>query len=511
MIEDTELLRRYADERSEEAFAELARRRVDLVYSVALRQVGGDAQLAEDVTQKVFVDLARKAATLAGRTVLSGWLYRSAQFAASDVVRAERSRRAREQGTHLMNEISASAGDTADWEKLRPILDQVMGELSVGDRDAVALRFFEGRPFADIGGALRLTEDAARKRVERALDKLHALLARRGVKSTAAALGLALENQTGVAAPAGLAASVTGAALAGTTIGAGGWLATFMTISKLQVAIASAVTAAFATAYVLQGKTNAVLRGEIAAFQGQQASVAALRVENQRLADTVAEVEMLRHDDVELARLSQDVAQAQRAQKEAVRLAGARDREVAAQAEVDRMNREGTALVEKYKDLMTLAKDASLSAEARAEADAAAKQQLTAIQAKQREIQQFIVSTRAADPAFKFSGTLSRPDTPIRGAGATAERASDGTKLVTLRLPHTDQRTALETYELIAGVKLVRDPSLASVRGEFDFKAATATQAETAQALRTALREQLNIVLEPASDGSVVAKLGPPK
>src|SRR5712671_2467627 len=105
---DAELLRRYAEEKSEAAFAELVRRRVNLVYSVALRQVGGDAHLAEDVTQRVFADLARQAKQLTGHAVLSGWLYRSAQFAATDVVRAERRRRVREQEAQTMNEMSAN-------------------------------------------------------------------------------------------------------------------------------------------------------------------------------------------------------------------------------------------------------------------------------------------------------------------------------------------------------------------------------------------------------------------
>src|ERR1051325_7277046 len=95
-VSDHELLRRYVGEKSEVDFAELVRRRIGLVYGVALRQCGGDASLAQDVTQRVFVDLARKAAALAGHTVLSGWLHRSARFAASDVVRAERRRRVRE-------------------------------------------------------------------------------------------------------------------------------------------------------------------------------------------------------------------------------------------------------------------------------------------------------------------------------------------------------------------------------------------------------------------------------
>lgn len=145
MMEDTELLRRYVSEKSESAFTELVRRRVDLVYSTALRHVGRDAHLAEDVTQKIFADLARKAPTLLGRTVLSGWLYRSAQFAASDVVRSERRRRARDQRTFLMNEIASPTASPTDWDRTRPLIDEAMGELDDRDRDAIALRFFAGR------------------------------------------------------------------------------------------------------------------------------------------------------------------------------------------------------------------------------------------------------------------------------------------------------------------------------------------------------------------------------
>jgi len=218
MIEDAELLRRYAEDRSEGAFAELVKRRVGLVYSVAVRQCGGDAQLAEDVTQKVFTDLARKAGELAARPVLSGWLYRSAQFAASDVVRSERRRRAREEANALMDESTvgnADAGTAADWEKLRPVLDEALAELGEQDRDAVALRFLEEKSFAEIGRRLELSEDAVRKRVSRAVEKLQGLLARRGVTSTEAALALVLANQAAATVPAGLAASVTSGALAG--------------------------------------------------------------------------------------------------------------------------------------------------------------------------------------------------------------------------------------------------------------------------------------------------------
>jgi DNA-directed RNA polymerase specialized sigma24 family protein len=105
MTDEAKLLRRYAEEKSEAAFAELVRRRIDFVYAVALRKVGGDAHLAEDVAQQVFVDLARKAAKLAHHAVLSGWLFTSTHYAATQLVRAERRRRAREAKAEAMNQL----------------------------------------------------------------------------------------------------------------------------------------------------------------------------------------------------------------------------------------------------------------------------------------------------------------------------------------------------------------------------------------------------------------------
>ncbi|MDO8545311.1 MAG: sigma-70 family RNA polymerase sigma factor [Opitutaceae bacterium] len=257
MPEDPELLRRYAEEKSESAFAELVRRRVDLVYSVALRQVGGDVHLAEDVTQKVFADLARKAAALAQRPVLGGWLYRSTQFASSDVVRSERRRRAREQESQVMQELTANPNAATDWDKLRPLLDEAMSDLSEDDRDAVVLRYFEARTFAEIGRALLLTEEAARKRVDRALDKMAGALSRRGVTSTSAALGVALGAQALVAAPAGLAASVTGSALAEAAAGAGAvsgaGILSFMSSAKMTAGVAVAAMIGIGAA-VYQGR-----------------------------------------------------------------------------------------------------------------------------------------------------------------------------------------------------------------------------------------------------------------
>lgn len=213
---DAELLRHFAHERVEAAFAEVVKRHVGLVFAVARRQVGGDAHLAQDVTQRVFTDLARKAASLAEREVLGGWLFRSAQFAASDVVRAERRRRAREVEAQIMHETNQAPAEAREWERLRPMLDEAVGALGARERDALVLRFFEGRAWAEVGARLQVSEDAARRRCERALEKLRGLLAKRGITSTSAALGAVLTQQV-AAVPAELAASIAATAVSGAT------------------------------------------------------------------------------------------------------------------------------------------------------------------------------------------------------------------------------------------------------------------------------------------------------
>src|SRR5437867_3411089 len=135
--EDAELLRQYAAEKSEAAFAELVGRHINLVYGGALRRVGCDVQLAEDVTQRVFTALARDAATLARHPVLAGWLYTTTRYLAAQLVRGERRRRERETEAQAMNEIFSESAPPADWERLRPELDEAMDQLGERDREAV--------------------------------------------------------------------------------------------------------------------------------------------------------------------------------------------------------------------------------------------------------------------------------------------------------------------------------------------------------------------------------------
>ena len=211
MNDDAALLRDYVEQKSEAAFADLVKRHVDLVYGAALRRTGGDSHRAADVAQEVFTALARHARSLSSHTVLPAWLHTATRNAALKLMISEQRRRAREAQALALD---TADGDSVAWDRMRPLLDAAIDELPETDRAAVVLRFLERRSFADIGAALRVSEDAARMRTDRALDKLRAALARRGISSSAAALGAVVTGQAVVAAPAGLAASLATQSLA---------------------------------------------------------------------------------------------------------------------------------------------------------------------------------------------------------------------------------------------------------------------------------------------------------
>lgn len=211
MQSDAELLAEYAARQSEAAFARLVERHVALVHSAALRQVG-DPHLAQEVTQAVFIILARKAGRLGGKTVLAGWLCRTAHLVARDALKLERRRQQREHTAYLESAMHQPDADTqAAWQQLAPLLDEAVAKLSDADRAALVLRYYEQRPLDEVGAALGVGADAAQKRVSRALEKLRKLFAKRGVKSTAALIASAIAANAVQAAPVGLAAAVVAA------------------------------------------------------------------------------------------------------------------------------------------------------------------------------------------------------------------------------------------------------------------------------------------------------------
>jgi RNA polymerase sigma factor (sigma-70 family) len=268
MSDDSQLLRRFVADRSEAVFGEIVRRHLSLVYSAALRQTNGDAYLAQDVAQLVFTDLARKAATLGENVVLAGWLHRASVFAARQILRGERRRQKREQEAVTMNAMHLEA-DQANWQQIRPLLDDALNRLNPTDRDALLLRFFESQSLAQVGAHLGNNEDAARKRVDRALEKLRAILIKRGVTTTSAALSAVITANAMQSAPAGLALTLANASLTAAGMATTFTLLKIMTATQIKLGIGALAIAGAAVAMILQNQTQIQLRERNAAFTQQ--------------------------------------------------------------------------------------------------------------------------------------------------------------------------------------------------------------------------------------------------
>jgi RNA polymerase sigma factor (sigma-70 family) len=313
MTDSRTLLAEYVKDGSEPAFRELVRRYLDLVYSAAARLVQDERHLAEDVAQTVFADLARLARSLPRDVMLGGWLHRHTCFVSATLLRGERRRRARERQAVEMNAIANQP--EPNLALIAPVLDEAINQLGTADRKAILLRFFEQRDFCSVGEALGSNEDAARMRVNRALEKLHSLLKRRGVTLSAAALGTMLAGQVVSAAPAGLAAGISNSVLAGSAAGSGLTLTSLklMIMAKLKIGIVSAVVvASVVTPLVLQHQARSRLHEQQDSLRQQQSQLTALTEENQRLSNLAASSSLSSNQPEELQRLRAEAGALQR-------------------------------------------------------------------------------------------------------------------------------------------------------------------------------------------------------
>jgi len=277
MTEDAELLRRYSSEGSEAAFAELTQKHVNLVYSAALRLMQGDVHSAQDVTQQVFAELARRAKQLASHPALVGWLYTTTRLMALKASRTEQRRKTREQEANAMNQLLAGDAPEVDWNHLRPVIEDVMHELNDKERHALLLRFFQNKTLGELGLALNLTENAARMRVERALEKLRGKLVRRGITTTTAALGALLSVNAAQAAPVAFVISLPAAAIASAAVPTSAFIATtqMITMTAIQKTIVVAALAAAIGAGVFAVHRNSEMKAQLRGLQQQQAPLAA--------------------------------------------------------------------------------------------------------------------------------------------------------------------------------------------------------------------------------------------
>lgn len=274
--EDMDLLREYAARGSDRAFETLVQRHIHLVYSAAWRRTG-EGSLAEEVTQTVFILLARKAGSLGRRTILPSWLHRAAVFAAADALKNHRRRARREQEAHMQSIAQEPEDET--WRQIAPLLDEAIAGLGENDRHAIVLRFFENKSLREVGAALGASEDAAKMRVARAVDKLRRDFARRGVTSSGAAIAEAMTAHGVRMAPAALAKNVAMAVMTHTAAAPSVFslkgACTFMASSTAKTGVVLAVMAGLAAALFSEHRALARVLEERDALRRQWAEAKA--------------------------------------------------------------------------------------------------------------------------------------------------------------------------------------------------------------------------------------------
>jgi RNA polymerase sigma factor (sigma-70 family) len=272
---DMDLLREFARHNSETAFAELVHRHLNLVYSVALRFTASPGN-AEDVAQAVFIILARKAARLNERTVLTGWLYETTRLTAAGWLRSQKRRQAHEQEAFMQSTLDQPGTDEV-WRQLAPHLEAGMSRLAERDRTLLALRFYENKTGAEAAALMGIREEAAHKRTARALEKLRKFFTKRGVSSTTAILAGTISANSVQAAPAGLAAKITAAAiLSSAAIHSAALIAATKTIAMttLQKSFITITIVATVGVGIYEARQATTLRHQVQTLQQQQAPLA---------------------------------------------------------------------------------------------------------------------------------------------------------------------------------------------------------------------------------------------
>jgi RNA polymerase sigma factor (sigma-70 family) len=288
MTSDLDLLRQFARENSQDAFTEIVRRQVNLVYSAALRQVRSP-QLAEEIAQSVFTDLARSAGKLKSDTILTAWLYSVTRRTAIDVVRKESRRQLREQIAVEMNDMNATAND---WTQIEPLLDDAMAALDETDRAAILLRYFENKNLREVGESLKISDDAAQKRVSRAVERLREFFSKQKITIGASGLAVLISANAVQSAPLGLAATISAAAvLTGTAISTSTAVALTKTIAMttIQKTFITAALVATVGAGIFEAHQATQLRSQNKSLAQQMAQ---LQTDNQNLSNRLAEVDV---------------------------------------------------------------------------------------------------------------------------------------------------------------------------------------------------------------------------
>jgi RNA polymerase sigma factor (sigma-70 family) len=320
MTSDLDLLRQFARENSQDAFNEIVRRHLNLVYSAASRQVRSP-QLAEEIAQSVFTDLARSAGKLKSETILTAWLYAVARRTAIDAIRKESRRQLREQIAAEMqnmnataNDLSRQSGTAADWTQIEPLLDDAMAALDETDRTAILLRYFENKNLREVGESLKISDDAAQKRVSRAVEKLREFFSKRKITIGAGGFVVLISANAVQSAPIGLAATISATVFAGAAVQTSTVIAATKAIAMttLQKTIIGAALAAVVGTGIFEARQNSKLQNQIQTLQQQQAplaeqirqlqrerddatnQLAALLAENAQLQSNSNEMELLR-------------------------------------------------------------------------------------------------------------------------------------------------------------------------------------------------------------------------